>query len=192
MPAGDVDLALLGPHEAAHHQPVLDPIGRRNGKQHEPAARRPIKPQARQRVRARIEQPPAVAGLRRAQVGRTHYIDPSVRFDEPIADDQGRVLIAPGTVANPLSVVRFNRTLLFFDGRDAAQVAWAKAAIDADGLRIKPVLTGGSPPQLMREWKLPVYFDQGGRLVSQFQIRALPARVTQEGLLMRIDEVPVQ
>jgi conjugal transfer pilus assembly protein TraW len=171
-----------------------------------------LQAEASRRIQARITTPVPVAGLKRAQIPRRTFFDPSVRFDENITDQQGRVVIAAGTVANPLSVVTWHRELLFFDGRDPAQVAYARALVtaasgsdakaDAEPSRgdraetaagaVKPILTGGSPLALSREWHVPVYFDQGGKLVERLGIQAVPARVRQDGPLLRIDEVPVR
>jgi conjugal transfer pilus assembly protein TraW len=171
-----------------------------------------LQAEASRRIQARITTPVPVAGLKRAQIPRRTFFDPSVRFDENITDQQGRIVIAAGTVANPLSVVTWHRELLFFDGRDPAQVAYARALMttpSGPGVRanpppsgadraeaaagaIKPILTGGSPLELSRLWQVPVYFDQGGKLVERLGIKAVPARVRQDGPLLRIDEVPVR
>jgi conjugal transfer pilus assembly protein TraW len=175
-----------------------------------------LQAEASRRIQARIATPVPVAGLKRAQTPRRTFFDPTVRFDENITDHQGRVVVAAGTVANPLSVVTWHRELLFFDGRDPAQVAYARDLViaaagtgtgtgtradsapsggDSGGATlgaIKPILTGGSPLELSRQWQRPVYFDQGGKLVERLGIKAVPARVRQDGQLLRIDEVPVR
>ena len=54
---------------------------------------------------------------------------------------------------------------------------------------IKPVLTGGSYLDLMRQWQLPVYHDQHGLLTRRFGIQQVPALVSQDGRQLRIDEL---
>ena len=73
---------------------------------------------------------------------------------EPIVDAQGHVLVAAGTRTNPLDVVSLSQPLLFFDGRDAAQVRQAKALIERYGGKVKPILTAGSYLDLMRRWRI--------------------------------------
>jgi conjugal transfer pilus assembly protein TraW len=55
--------------------------------------------------------------------------------------------------------------------------------------RIKPILTGGSYLDLMKDWRVPVYYDQSGTLTRRFGIRQVPALVSQDGLRLRIDEL---
>lgn len=148
-----------------------------------------LQDEARRRAIARVETPPAVPGLRRTVKERTFLFDPSVRFDEPVVDDQGRIVIPAGTVGNPLQTVRLTRELLFFDGRDPDQVKLAKARLDELGPRLKPILVAGQPLALTRQWKAQVFFDQDGQLVQRFGIRQVPARVSQDGLRLKVEEM---
>lgn len=145
---------------------------------------------AQRRIQSNIMTPPPVAGLRNAQVVRSFHFDPSVKFDDPVLDDKGRVVIAAGTVANPLDVVTLRSTLLFFDARDAKQIAMVRAEILASTKPITAILVAGSPIGLSAEWKRPVYFDQGGRMVQRFGIAAVPARVSQDGRVLLVQEFP--
>ena len=65
----------------------------------------------------------------------------------------------------------------------------ARRLIDAHDARIKPILVGGSYLDLMKAWRVRVYFDQHGALTRQLGIAQVPAIVSQEGLRLRIDEV---
>ena len=87
-------------------------------------------------------------------------------------------------------MVSLSKPLYFFDARDPRQVREARAVIDAHRGQVKLILTGGSYMDLMRRWKLRVYYDQQGALVSQLGIRVVPALVSQEGKRLRIDELP--
>ena len=97
-----------------------------------------------------------------------------------------------GTRKNPLEVVGLSKHLLFFDARDPRQVVRARELIDVYQGRVKPILVGGSYMDLMKAWKLRVYYDQEGVLVRKFGITAVPAIVSQEGQRLRIDEVLVK
>jgi conjugal transfer pilus assembly protein TraW len=148
-----------------------------------------LQQEALARASKQLNDPPPVAGLVTASKPRTHYFDPTIVLDRNIVDSRGAVLYPSGTTKNPLDVVSLSSRLLFFDARDRRQVARATAVLATAGDRIKPVLVGGSPLQLMRQLRRPVYFDQGGVLVQQLGIRAVPAMVSQDGQRLRIDEM---
>ncbi|KXS30377.1 MAG: Type-F conjugative transfer system protein TraW, partial [Candidatus Gallionella acididurans] len=46
-----------------------------------------------------------------------------------------------------------------------------------------------APLDLMRKWKIQVFYDQGGTLTRRFGITHVPAIVRQEGKRLRIDEL---
>jgi len=122
-------------------------------------------------------------------VPRTFYVDPTYVLDRNIADGSGHLLFAAGTRANPLDIVSMSRRLFFFDGRDERQVAMAERLAKGETAKTKPVLVGGSYLDLMRRWKVPVYYDQRGVLVKRLRIERVPALVSQEGRRLRVDEL---
>ena len=141
------------------------------------------------RIRRQIEDPAPVAGITRTATARTFHFDPSIEVPYPISDADGRLIVAPGTRVNPLDVVSLSRPLFFFDARDAEQVERARRELAEHGGQVKLILTGGSYLDLMRRWKQTVYYDQQGLLTSRLGIRQVPARVTQDGKRLRIDEL---
>lgn len=146
--------------------------------------------EARTRILRGIEDPPPIAGITKATSQRTRFHDPSMVVPEAITDAAGRIVVAAGTRVNPLDTVSLSKPLLFFDGRDDAQVTRARELLDRHRGAMKPVLTAGSWLGLMRRWKQPVYFDQRGQITSRLGITRVPALVTQEGRRLRIDELP--
>ena len=82
--------------------------------------------EARSRILRDIEDPAPIAGITRATVRRTRYHDPSMVVPAAITDAAGRVVVAAGTVVNPLDTVTLSKPLLFFDGRDDGQVKRAR------------------------------------------------------------------
>ena len=104
-------------------------------------------------------------------------------------DGQGRVVVAAGTRVNPLDTVPLRQKLVFLDGDDAAQIAWARAHTTA--LAAKLILIGGSPFDLMKAEQRRFYFDQPGTLTRHFGIRAVPAMVEQAGRTLRVTEFPI-
>lgn len=189
-PAPGADLGVIGPLHPIAEPDMLDEIQAVLRARQASGELERLQQAAHRRMRAAIETPAAVRGLQRAMRKRTWEVDPSVRFDAPIVDPEGRTVVPAGTLANPLSVVRLSKVLLFIDGRDRAQVAAARRLMDGSPLPVVPVLTAGSPPALARAWQRPVFFDQDGRLVQRFGIQAVPAKVSQQGLRLRVEEFP--
>lgn len=142
-------------------------------------------------LRARITQrtlhPTPVATVRRTTVPVVRHYDPTVLVHADIRDHQGRIVLPRGAHANPFDQLALSKRVLFFDGRDPEQVAWA-ARERTQGPALL-VLIGGSPIELERRWNSPVYFDQSGAMVRQLGIAQVPARITQDGKRLRIEEV---
>jgi conjugal transfer pilus assembly protein TraW len=182
------DLGTVGPLHPIAEPDMLKEIDAKLRAKQASGELAAIEAEAQRRIRARIDTPLPVEGLRHTVVPRTYRFDPSVRFDESILDKQGRVVVPAGTNANPLAVVSLRSTLLFFDGRDAGQVAAVRAEIAASKRPVTPILVAGSPVGLARVWGRPVYFDQNGQMVQRFQIAAVPARVTQDGQYLLVQE----
>ena len=184
------DLAAIGPVYPIAERDLLASIETQLRAKERSGELAALQAQAKKRAIKSIEEPPPVANLGKAQKARIYYYDPGVIVPYPITDDAGRVLVAAGTRVNPLDTVTLSKRLLFFDARDPQQVRAAKSLIDGAGGRIKPIVTGGSYMNLMRRWKLAVYYDQEGALAKKLGIHAVPALVFQEGKRLRIDELP--
>jgi conjugal transfer pilus assembly protein TraW len=149
-----------------------------------------LQEEAKQRSIHSIENPKPVPGLSKTAKARTFYYDPSITVTRDVIDPtSGKLLVPASTRVNPLDYVSLSKKLFFFDARDKDQVKEAEDLIRRLGGRVKPILTGGSYMGLMRQWKRKVYFDQQGTLVKKFGIEHVPAIVSQEGKMLRIDEV---
>lgn len=144
----------------------------------------------KRRTIARVNRPEPVAGITLASETRVWRFDPTITVERDIADDKGRVIIAAGTRVNPLDTVPLRAPLVFLDGDDAAQLAWAAQRYGAT--RAKLILVRGAPLELMKARQRRFYFDQGGNLVKHFGIRAVPATVEQQGRLLVITEAPIK
>ena len=187
--AGAVDLGTIGPTYEIAEPHLLAFIERRlREKEHSGELQR-LAEAARARGVDTVRQPPPVEGLRTTERPRTFSVDPSFTLERNITDPQGRLMFAAGTRKNPLEVVSLSRHLLFFDARDPRQVKHARELSGRYAGRVKPILTGGSYLDLMKAWRVPVYYDQAGTLTRRFGIRQVPALVSQDGLRLRIDEL---
>ena len=187
--AGAVDLGTIGPTYEIAEPHLLAVIEQRLREKERSGELQRLAEAARARGIDTVRQPPPVEGLRTTERPRTFYVDPSFTLDRNITDPQGRLMFAAGTRKNPLKVVSLSRHLLFFDARDPRQVKHARELSGRYAGRIKPILTGGSYLDLMKAWRVPVYYDQSGTLTRRFGIRQVPALVSQDGLRLRIDEL---
>ncbi len=189
-----IDLGVIGPVYPIAEKDLLAVIEAKLKQKEASGELAKLQAEAQRRVIRGIEAPAPVAGITRATVRRTRYFDPSVRMPADIRDADGRMLVPAGTVANPLNTVRLSKVLLFFDARDAAQVRRAKillAHYDKAGAAVKPILVGGSYMDFQRKNKIRVWYDQAGTLTTRLGVTRVPALVTQEGLRLRIEEVPI-
>jgi conjugal transfer pilus assembly protein TraW len=187
--AGAVDLGTIGPTYEIGEPHLLAFIEQRLREKERSGELQRLAEAAQARGIDTVRQPPPVEGLRATERPRTFYVDPSFTLDRNITDPQGRLMFAAGTRKNPLEVVSLSRHLLFFDARDPRQVKHARELSGRYAGRIKPILTGGSYLDLMKAWRVPVYYDQSGALTRRFGIRQVPALVSQDGLRLRIDEL---
>lgn len=143
------------------------------------------------RARRTLELPAPVAGLARTRTSRSFLFDPTVTAPDTVRDPEGKVLVAAGTRVNPLDHISLSRPLIFFDARNRDQVKAALALRQRHQGRVHLILTGGSYIDFMKRHDLRVYYDQQGLLVRRLGIRQVPALVTQEGRMLRIDELKV-
>lgn len=142
-----------------------------------------------QQAKTAVKRPKPVSHIRHTSQPRTFYFDPSVTIPEDFKDHQGTVFQKAGTRVNPLKTVSLTKALLFLDGDDAAQIQWALAETKTRNHKTTLILVKGSPTQHMAQTKQRFYFDQGGRLVEKFGIEQVPARVSQAGLLLKVEEL---
>lgn len=191
LPTFAEDLGTIGPTYSIAEPNLLDDLQRRLRAKQASGELDTLIAQARDRGEAGVREPPAVTGLVTTRTARTFYFDPTFTLDRNVLDAQGHLLFAAGTRKNPLDVVSLSSHLLFFDGRDPRQRDQARWLIAHYGGRVKPVLVAGSYLELMKAWRLPVYFDQLGRLTHRFGITQVPALVSQDGARLRIDELEI-
>ena len=139
------------------------------------------------RTEARVKRPPAVKGIVTATSSRSWTHDPTITVEQDLRDDKGRLVLARGTRVNPLDTVPLRQRLVFLDGDDEAQVAWAASRTTA--LDAKLILVSGSPFALMKARQRRFFFDQSGTLTRKFAVRAVPAVVEQTGRVLRVSEI---
>jgi conjugal transfer pilus assembly protein TraW len=139
------------------------------------------------RTKQMVRRPTPVAGITRASQPRSWLYDPSITTSSDVRDHKGRLIFAAGTRVNPLEKVAMRRSMVFLNGDDPEQVAWALKSTTASNAIL--VLTGGDVFAHMKSAQRRFFFDQGGDLTAKFGIRHVPAVVQQEGLALRVSEV---
>jgi conjugal transfer pilus assembly protein TraW len=143
-----------------------------------------------ERTVAKVRRPAAVAGIETATEERRWRFDPTITVRQDLRDARGRVIVAAGTRVNPLDTVPLRQRLVFINGDDPGQVAWARTMTTA--LSAKLILIAGSPFALMKAEQRRFYFDQQGTLIRHFGIRAVPAVVEQQGRILAVRELVVR
>lgn len=191
LPLGAEDLGVIGPVYAIAEQDMLATIDARLRELARSGELARIEQDAKARYQAYTERPAGLL-LPRATATRVRFNDPTLVVPYAIQDHAGKALYPAGTRVNPLERMTLSKRLLFFDADDPAQRAWAKALLDREGTRVKAILTNGPVLELMRTWKMRLFFDQRGTLVQHFGIEALPAIVSQDGTRLKIEEVYVE
>ena len=141
------------------------------------------------RAKAKIKRPPPVFGITHTSEPKSWDYDPSWTAPEDITDTEGRLVIAAGQVVNPLDAVRMRTPLLLIDGDEPAHVDWALSQAETSRWGAKIILTNGAPFELEKRVQQPVYFDQEGLITSKFGIRAVPAKISQSGRMLKVEEV---
>lgn len=184
-----VDLGVVGPTYPIAEKDLLQLIQSRLREKEKSGELAKLQQEAVKRSIRSIEQPKPVPGLSKTLKARTWYYDPSIVAQRNYTDADGKIIVPAGTRVNPLDYVSMSRHLLFFDGRDKGQVKRAEELVRHYQGKIKPILTGGSYVELMRQWNAQVYFDQAGALTRKFGIERVPALVSQEGKRLRVDEI---
>lgn len=132
----------------------------------------------------KISEPKEVP-LPQATIYRCFFYDPSVTAHQDIKDNKGNIIVAKGTSYNPLRTVSLTNPLLFFNSTKETNLLWA---MKTEGTWI---LTKGAPIELEEKVGKPVYFDQFGSITRKLGIQAIPAKVSQQGHLLKIEEFVV-
>jgi conjugal transfer pilus assembly protein TraW len=141
------------------------------------------KEEIKKAVTQQVERPQG-KNLPRALTWRSFEYDPTLCVYEDIKDHNNKIIIPKGTKINPLKRAPLQEDLIFFDGDDQLQVQWAK------NLKGKWILSNGNPLELEEKEAKAVYFDQSGYLISKLGIQFLPAKVTQKGDKLLVEEIP--
>ena len=140
------------------------------------------------RTIAGVMRPHPVDGLTPASEARTFTYDPSIEFDHDVRDRQGHLIVARGARFNPLKMLPFNETFVFFDGDRKAEMDFVLARF-LGRPDVKLIMTKGAPFAAMKAWHQRFYFDQGGLLTIKLGVRHTPTTVARDGDVLRLNEI---
>ena len=183
------DLGVYGETFEITEEDLLHQIQRRLGEMRANGELDRLEDEFVDRAKAKIIRPDPVPGITRTVEPRVWTYDPSWTAPEDITDTEGRLIIAAGQSVNPLDAVTMRTPLLLVDGDDREQVDWALAQADASIWGAKLILVNGAPFELEQEIQQPVYFDQRGLITGKFGVTSVPAKISQEGRMLRVEEV---
>ncbi len=132
---------------------------------------------------------PAPTVLKPTKHERIFEKDLTITVPRDIKDASEKILYLAGTRVNPLKNMFSRKSLIFFDGDDLKQLNWALQEYKNKKGLAKLVLIKGAPLELMRQYDIPFYFDQAGKLSQYFQLEQIPAVIRQEKDKLIISEV---
>lgn len=135
-----------------------------------------------------FQNPKPVENLAETTFYSVHYFDPTVRAHQTITDRDGNCIVEKGMPFNPLSRYSLKKNLLFFDSTKASHLAWARTQSASSTW----ILVRGRPLELEEAENRPVYFDQHGLLSEKFKLTHIPARISQEGLKLKIEALVIK
>ncbi|MBJ9200973.1 type-F conjugative transfer system protein TraW [Citrobacter freundii] len=189
--AGAKDLGTWGNVFEPAEQDMLDFIQNRLKGMEQSGELDRLREEATTRVKKNAVRPTPVAGLSRALDYRSFPWDPSFTVKETITDMQGNVIARRGDTVNPLDKVPFSQVLYFIDGDDRQQVEWVRREI-AGQTNSKIILVNGNIKETSDALDERIYFDQSGILTRKFGFSHTPARVSRDGRMLKVEEIPVK
>lgn len=142
-------------------------------------------------ARDRVTNPARVEGITKAEEDREFYYDPTYILKEDIKLPCGKLLQKSGTSVNPLEYMKFDRRLIFIDGRDHSQLEWLRNRKVIDRVVDRVILVGGKILELQENLNRELYFDQAGEITSRLGIKHVPAIVEAERDKLKINEVKI-
>ncbi|HFI7102199.1 TPA: type-F conjugative transfer system protein TraW [Escherichia coli] len=149
-----------------------------------------LREEATERVKKNAVRPAPVEGLTAATTYRTFPYDPTFTVNETITDMRGNIIARKGDQVNPLDKVTFNQVLYFIDGDNKEQVDWARQQI-AGQTGYKVILVNGNIKETSDALDERIYFDQSAILSRKFGFQHIPVRISRDGRVLKVEEIPM-
>lgn len=135
------------------------------------------------KVKQKISRPTTISDIYHVANSRERIFDPTYTQQSDVKDYLGRIIVSKGTTVNPLDHAAWGEPLLFIDGEELSHINWAL------GQEGKIILVKGVPLELEKKYHRWFYFDQAGLLSRRFAITVVPTRITQDGRVLKIEEI---
>ena len=132
--------------------------------------------------------PPDRETLPRAQRERVRQIDMTYTTEIDVPDGKGGILYPKGYTFNPLDYVSYPKTIIIIDGNDRGQVAWFKSSEYSQRLDVTLLITEGAFGIISKQIDRTVSYANI-KIISRFQLKALPSIVRQKGRMMEVREI---
>ena len=123
----------------------------------------------------------------RESSSRTVTMSYTLEEDMPNPRDPQRPLYPKGFTFNPLEYTSLPGKVVCFDGTDPKEVAYVGSLHDDSAILI---MTAGDIDVVSRSIHHSVYYAND-HLIQLFQIEAVPSVVTQEGTVLKVEEINV-
>lgn len=188
--SGAKDLGTWGNVFEPAEQDMLDFIQHRLKGMEQSGELDRLREEATDRVKKHAVRPAPVEGLSKAVQYRSFVFDPTFTVKESITDMQGNIIARKGDKVNPLDKVPFSQVLYFIDGDDKAQLGWTRQQI-AGQTNIKVILVNGNIKETSDALDERIFFDQSGVLTRKFGFEHTPARISRDGHVLKVEEIPV-
>lgn len=133
----------------------------------------------RDKIVENIREPEEIEGIKHTTKARTFEFDPTIELTQDLKDHNGKIFAKKGDKYNPLDYISFSKPLIFIDGNNEEQIAWAKLKL-MHYKTGKITLVAGSPLNLQEKLKRDVYFDQYGKITKKLGIKQVPAIIFQK------------
>ena len=147
-----------------------------------------VREDLQRRVVERLHEGPNI-GLQPATSSRVFTVDVTQRYEHDISNHDGTaVVVKGGTEINPLTRIALSHRYVVIDGRDAKQLTYAQSLIQRYGFGVKILLSAGDVSEVAKQLQRRVYWVQP-EMVSKFQLAHVPSVISQNGPVLKIEEV---
>jgi conjugal transfer pilus assembly protein TraW len=144
------------------------------------------------KVKHKTLTPPKVSFVTNTDNPRVFHYDPTFTLQQDLSDHRGIVFHKAGTKVNPFDHQINFTNLVLLDGENKSHLQWLTKQIGSSEGKLKVILVNGSPLKLAEELSLPVYFDQHGLICKKLGITQVPALVSREDKMLRIEEIKMK
>lgn len=124
-------------------------------------------------------------GVSKASKSTVRLVDLSEKVNQDVLDDKKKIIVAAGTVLNPLKNRPLDKKVFFIDGREQAQLQFAKTQA---GRNDKIILVAGNLWKSQEFLGRNVFLEMG--LIQKMQIQVTPSIASQgENFKLKIEEI---